>query len=416
MSDSAGQLVEHFFRHESAKLIAVLTRAFGFQRLDLIEDAVQAAMMEAMQAWSAQGVPANPAAWIHRAAKNRVFDALRRDATYQHALTVIGHSTDDQTELVDQWLGEEQIPDSLLRMMFVCCHQALDRKTQIALTLKVMCGFSLEEIGRAVFLSRETVKKRIQRAKRVLVEAQVQIQLPEPDQLIKRLDVVHDVLYLLFNEGYSTSDRVEPIRDDVCEEAVRLCYLLCQSPLATAASKALLALMLFQASRLDSRIDEAGVAVLLEDQDRTRWDQRLISMGQCWLAQSKTDCPTVLHLEAAIAMQHCVAPSVEKTDWKLIATLYGRIQEQTNSPLYALNKAIAIGQSGDLSNALEQLHALEIKPGLANYHLLDCAIARVLEQQGDQEAAVSYYRQALTKNPAPHERELIERRLKQLGV
>ncbi len=358
MTHSTNQLVEHFFRHESANLVAVLTRAFGIRRIDLIEDMVQVAMLEAMHAWKQRGVPDNPAAWIHRVAKNRILDALRREKTHEQAIALSGHSIDDQESIVEEWLEEEHLPDSLLRMIFVCCHPSLERKTQIALTLKTLCGFGVSEIARGLLLPNETVKKRIQRAKNSLATANVRLELPSSDQLTLRLDVVHDVLYLMFNEGYSTSHGTEPIRDDICEEAARLCHLLCESPCSSPATKALLALLLFHAARLDARTDEDGAVILLEDQDRAKWDRRLIGAAQSWLAQSKADQPTTFHLEAAIAMQHCISPSVEATDWGTIVRLYSRLLQLRESPIYALNRAIAVGQAGDTHEAMSLLQSL----------------------------------------------------------
>ncbi len=182
MAESAKQLVEHFFRHESAKVVAVLTRAFGMRRIDLVEDMVQVAMLEAMHAWKQRGIPDNPAGWIHRAAKNRILDALRREKTYEQAIALSGF--DDQESIVDQWLEAERISDSLLRMMFVCCHPSLDRQSQIALTLKTLCGFSVSEIARGLLLPDETVKKRVQRAKKSLASANVRLDLPSDKDLL----------------------------------------------------------------------------------------------------------------------------------------------------------------------------------------------------------------------------------------
>lgn len=416
MAESADQLVEHFFRHQSANLVAVLTRAFGIRRIDLVEDSVQSAMLQAMQAWKHRGPPENPAGWLHRAAKNRILDALRREKTHQQAVALSGHSISDQESLVDEWLREERIADSLLRMMFVCCHPSLDRKTQIALALKTLCGFGIVEISRGLLLPQETVKKRIWRAKRSLAEANVNLELPGDEQLASRLDVVHDVLYLLFNEGYSTASGREPIRDDICEEAARLCHLLCESPCSSPASKALLALLLFHSARLAARTGAAGDVVLLEDQDRSLWDRRLIGAAQCWLAKSKTDRPTVFHFEAAIAMQHCAALSVSATDWRAIVDLYDRLLQLRDSPLYRLNRAVAVGQTGDTPAAMSQLQSLYRHDDLQDYLLLDCAMARLHELEGDVEAAADCYSAALAKNPAPHERQLLQSKLKKLKV
>ncbi len=414
MKPSANQLVEHFFRHESANLVAVLTRAFGMRRLDLVEDMVQVAMLEAMHAWKQRGVPESPTAWIHRAAKNRILDALRREKTYEKAITLSRQSIHHQESTVDSWLAEEDLPDSLLRMMFVCCHPSLKRKTQIALTLKTLCGFGISEIARGLMLKGETVKKRIERAKKSLATANVQLELPSNDQLAERLDVVHEVLYLMFNEGYSTSHGIEPIRDDICEEAARLCHLLCESPCSSPATKALLALLLFHAARLEARTDSEGAVILLEDQDRAKWNRPLIGVAQSWLAQSKTERPTTFHLEAAIAMQHCISPSVPATDWDIIVRLYTRLLQLRESPIYALNRAIALGQAGNLDEAMSQLLSLQNRKDMQNYLLLDCAFARIHELEGNTQDAIDSYLLALSKVSAPHEKTLLERKLRQL--
>ncbi len=419
MKQSTNQLVEHFFRHESANLVAVLTRAFGIRRIDLVEDMVQVAMLEAMHAWKQRGVPENPAAWIHRAAKHRILDTLRREKTHEKALALsrpamAGQSIDDQESLVDKWLEEEQLPDSLLRMMFVCCHPSLERKTQIALTLKTLCGFGVSEIARGLLLPGDTVKKRIWRAKTSLATSNVSLELPSDDLLTQRLDIVHDVLYLMFNEGYSPSSGIEPIRDDICEEAARLCHLLCESPYSSPATKALLALLLFHSARLDARIDQEGAVVLLEDQDRAKWDCRLIGAAQSWLARSTADRPTTFHLEAAIAMQHCKSPSVEATDWDTIVRLYSRLLQLRESPIYALNRAIALGQAGQRREAMAQLQALRGRKDVKNYLLLDCAFARIHELEGNTQEAVDCYLVALSKAVAPHEKELLEKKLRKL--
>ena len=415
MVESVNQLVEHFFRHESANLIAVLTRAFGIRRIDLVEDMVQVAMLEAMHAWKQRGVPENPAAWIHRVAKNRILDTMRREKTHEKAIALSGPSIDDPESIVDQWLEEEHLPDSLLRMIFVCCHPSLERKTQIALTLKTLCGFGISEIARGLLLPNETVKKRIQRAKNSLATANVRLELPNGDQLTLRLDVVHDVLYLMFNEGYSTSHGTEPIRDDICEEAARLCHLLCESPCSSPATKALLALLLFHSARLDARTDREGAVILLEDQDRAKWDRRLIGAAQSWLAQSTADQPTTFHLEAAIAMQHCISPSVEATDWGTIVRLYSRLLQLRESPIYALNRAIAVGQVGDTREAMSQLQSLRHREDMKNYLLLDCAFARIHELEGNTKEAIESYLAALSKAVAPHEKDLLERKLRMLA-
>lgn len=409
------QLVEHFFRHESAKLIAVLTRAFGVHHLDLVEDKVQEALLVAVKAWRQGGTPANPAGWIYRVARNRVLDALRREKIHQRALA-LAHQTEAAIEsLVDEWMSEDQVPDSLLRMIFVCCHPALDRRSQIAMTLKILCGFSISEIARGLLIFPEAAKKRIQRAKATLARLQIRTDLPPPGELRTRLSAVQDVLYLMFNEGYSTSRGHEPLRDDICEEAARLCHLLCEhEDFSTPKTRALLALMLSHAARLEARVDSTGTVVLLGDQDRSRWDHRLIRVAEIWLERSKTSSPSRFHLEAAISLTHCHAASVSETNWQLIVELYGRLLILNPSPLYILNRAIARGEAGDVEVALAELESIRDHPEMRSYFLLDCAVGRLHELGSNNIAAIEAYSAARAAAEAPHERAVLDKKLARL--
>ncbi len=409
------QLVEHFFRHESAKLIAVLARAFGFRHLDLIEDKVQEALLSAVETWGRQGIPSNPAGWIYRVTRNRVLDALRREKIHQRALGWTFQNEEAIESLVDEWISDEQLPDSLLRMIFVCCHPALDRRSQIATTLKILCRFSLSEIARALLISTEAAKKRVQRAKKTLAEKKIQLDLPPTAELQERLAVVHGVLYLLFNEGYSTSQGHEPLRDDICEEAVRLCHLLCeQQPFSTPETRALLALMLAHSARLAARVDNEGAIVLLADQDRSQWDRRLIHAATMWLERSKTNKVSPFHLEAGIALTHCHASSVAETDWPRIVQLYDRLLEIQPSPLYILNRAIARGEAGEVETALAELESIRGQPEMRHYYLLDCAVGRLQELASNHSAARSAYAAALAMTEAPHEKALLNKKLSRL--
>lgn len=407
----APALVEHFFRHESAKLVAVLTRAFGVRYLDLVEDKVQEALLAAMQTWRHRGIPANPSGWIYRVARNRVLDALRRETVHRRAVELAGVNEEGITTLVEEWLREEQVPDSLLRMIFVCCHPSLDRRSQLALTLKILCGFSLAEIARGLLISPEAAKKRVQRAKQSLAREKIRVELPPAAELEARLAAVQEVLYLLFNEGYSTSRGHEPLRDDLCEEAARLCHLLCEhEAFSTPETRALLALMLSHAARLDARVDSDGLVVLLAEQDRSRWDRPLVRQAELWLARSKTETPSRFHLEAAISLTHCRAPSLETTDWPLIVRYYDRLLDLQPSPLYRLNRAVA----GALDTALDELQALREHPDMKGYFLLDSALARLHELRGDLAAAHAAYTAALEASLAPHERALLEKKVSRL--
>lgn len=415
MSDSTSQLVAHFFRHESANVIAVLTRAFGIRRLPMIEDMVQVAMLEAMDSWKHQGIPDRPAAWVHRVATQRIIDELRREQAFLRAVERSGHSVADQQQVVEAWFEDSGLGDSLLRMMFVCCHPLLDRAAQIALTLKTLCGFGVPEVASALLLPEETVRKRIQRARKALADANISVSLPSGEELIGRRVIVHDVLYLMFNEGYSTTRGYAVIRDDVCEEALRLCHLLSCSEVAGAETRALLALLMFQSSRLSARVDSEGLPVLLEDQDRRQWDRALIKKAQATLLSTRCEVPGVLHLEAAIAMQHSLAVSVPDTNWDVISSLYERLLILRPSPLYRLNHAVALGESGRTEEALRILSELRVQQKFRNYPYVACAMARLYVKSGDLEAAIQCYQDVLSSNIADHQRRFVESRLRLTG-
>src|ERR1043166_8597437 len=276
MTSSVAPLVEHFFRHEAGRLVAVLTRIFGRRNFELVEDMVQATLADALQAWRVQ-VPDNPAGWVHRVAKNKILDALRRDAIGARVLAEWAATHPQRDQRLDELFVDAQIEDSQLRMMFASCHPSLARENQVAFTLKTLCGFGNSEIARALLVGEETVKKRLQRARQHLIDQQIALDPPVSEELAARLDAVHQVLYLLFNEGHSASAGDTAIRADLCEEAARLCHLLCTHPrCANPATHALMALMLFHAARLDARLDDRGGLLLMEAQDRSKRDTDLI--------------------------------------------------------------------------------------------------------------------------------------------
>ncbi|MEM7233814.1 MAG: DUF6596 domain-containing protein, partial [Planctomycetota bacterium] len=351
----------------------------------------------------------NPAGWIHRVARHRLVDALRREDIHDRALSFAQQSFESSESLVDEWLSEAELPNSLLRMMFVSCHPELDRASQIAFTLKTLCGFGVLEISRALLLPKETVKKRLQRARQKLSDLRPPLELPAPDELPSRIEGVHEVLYLLFNEGYSTSRGVDPIRDDLCESGARLCHLLCEHGMGSPSTQALLSLMLFHSSRLKSRVDAEGAPILLEDQDRTTWDHRLIAAAELWFyrASREIDTPTTLHLEAAIARHHSRATSVADTDWASIVGIYDRLLSIHPSPVYTLNRAVARSQAGDSGLALSELDELRGHPDMREYGLVDAARGRILEESDRIGEALQCYRSALENATADHEKQFL---------
>jgi RNA polymerase sigma-70 factor (ECF subfamily) len=410
-------LVEHFFRHEAGRLVSVLTRIFGWRHFDLVEDMVQATLLDALDAWRIRGVPDNPSGWVHRVARNKVLDALRRDQIGQRVLGEWAATRPTHEEGLDELFFDTEIEDSQLRMMFACCHPHLARENQLALTLKALCGFSNGEIARALLVDAETVKKRLQRATRDLVDHQIALDPPPAEELPRRLDSVHQVLYLLFNEGYSSSDGESAIRADLCEEAARLCHLLCCHPrFRTPATHALMALMLFHGARLESRLDQQGSVLLLEEQDRTQWDHGLIARAQEFLARSaEGEEISTFHMEAAIAFHHCTARSYAETDWPAILRLYDALIALHRSPVYLLNRAIVLAHIDGPEAGIRALEEAALDAALRHYHPFDATLGELYRRAGDLARARVHFESAREKTTSPFDRELINRRLEQCG-
>jgi RNA polymerase sigma-70 factor (ECF subfamily) len=411
-------LVEHFFRHEAGRLVSVLTRIFGWRNFDLVEDMVQATLLDALQSWSMRGVPDNPSGWVQHIARNKILDALRRDRIGRRALKGWAASRPAPDEQLDLLFLDSEIEDSQLRMIFACCHPRLARENQLALTLKALCGFGNSEIARALLVGEETIKKRLQRATRELIDHGVALDPPPAGELAARLDSVHQVLYLLFNEGYSTSEGETAIRADLCEEAARLCYLLCSHPrCSTPPTHALMALMLFHAARLDARLDGQGSILLLEEQDRSKWDQRLIRRAQEFLEQSAEG--TVIspfHLEAGIAFHHSTAKSWAETDWPAILRLYDALLTIHRSPVYLLNRAIVVAQIEGPQAGIRALDEASQDPALRHYHLFDATLGELYRRAGDLARARRHLQAARQKTSSPCDQELIDRRLSQCAT
>jgi RNA polymerase sigma-70 factor (ECF subfamily) len=411
--EPVGPLVEHFFRHEAGRLVAVLTRFFGWRNFDLVEDMVQATLLDALHAWRVHGVPHNPSGWVHRIAKNKVLDELRRSEIGRRVTRHWAASHPTHGEGIDELFLDSAIEDSQLRMIFACCHPRLARENQVALTLKALCGFGNSEIARALLTGEEAIKKRLQRATRDLVDHQVTLDPPGPGELVGRLDVVHQVLYLLFNEGYSSSVGETPIRADLCEEAARLCYLLCaHEQCSTPATRALMALMLFHAARLDARLNREGSLLLMEEQDRDKWDRRLIGRAQDFLDQAaEGTVVSPYHLEAGIAFYHCSASNYAATNWLAIRRLYDALIAIHRSPVYVLNRAVVIAQIDGPRAGIEALAEVSRDPALKHYHLVDATLGELYRRAGDLNLARRHLEAARRKTGSPFDHEVIDRRL-----
>lgn len=393
-------------------MISVLTRIFGPQNLELAEDVLQESFVAAMDSWSAQGIPDNPAAWLLTSARNRAIDAIRRERTRRTFAQDLEKYLDSEWTLstaVDEAFDEQVIRDDQLRMIFMCCSDTLSPENRITLILKTLCGFSVPAIARALLTTESTINKRLYRTRRGLEG--VDFALPAPEALPAALETVHAVLYLLFNEGYlSTSE--QPISQEMCHEAMALTKLLVDEPtLSNSDTVALLALMCLVVARLESRLDAQGHLIPLDRQDRSRWDRQLINQGLAYLgrtAQMETVRAGRYHLEAAIASRHCDADCFEETDWPSICNLYDRLIEAAPSPLAELNRAVAVSYRDGAAAAIPLVEEIRRAGNLPHTHSVAAVLANLYMRAGSPEPARAFLEEALSRARTEHERQLLE--------
>lgn len=403
--------IDHLFRHHAGQMVAVLVRRFGVGYIDLVEDSVQDALLTAMKRWPYSGVPENQTAWLVQVAKNRMVDRLRRDsrsgpiedAERQHVETA-----DDPARFAGE-LDEDQI-----RMIFACCHPVIPADSRVALTLKIVGGFSVAEIARAYLAGNDAVAKMLTRAKNRLRDAEVEI--PAGSELAERLDSVLRVLYLMFNEGYSASAGPDLIRRDLCFEAIRLVELLLAHPLTSMPKVfALASLFFFQAARLGTRTDAGGDLLLLPQQDRALWDREMLANGLDRFRRAAAgDELSDYHLEAEIASLHALAPSYETTDWPRIIRCYDLLLERTFSPVVALNRVVAVGEMSGPEPALRDLSGLAGNYLMTSFDLFHITRGHFLASAGNRAEAVRAFQRAdeLAGNDAV--RRFIRRRIEML--
>lgn len=414
---SAGEVADHFFRHEGAKVVATLTAHLGTSRLQLAEDVVQEALLRALQTWSYHGVPDNPAAWLTQVAKNLALNILQREQRWNEKQDGIAAEHARWLAAATEDMTHETFADDTLRMMFVCFHPNLASDAQTALALRTLCGFSPAEIAAAFLSSEAAIAKRLVRARQRIRELALPFAVPEPAELSSRLDGVLHTLYLLFNEGYkaSTGDRL--VREDLCHEAIRLLTLVTGHP-ATREPRAyaLLALMLFNTARLRSRTDDAGNLLRLHEQDRATWDQTMIHRGiLCLRHASQGDTLSVYHLEASIAATHCTAADATATDWPRILHLYDQLLALTGSPVTAMNRAVAVARVHGPQAGLDALDGIHHRSVLEGHHLYHAIRGTFTAELGQTAAAITHFRQAEKLAMLPAEREFIARRIEECG-
>jgi RNA polymerase sigma factor (sigma-70 family) len=412
------RLADHLFRHEAGKLVSVLTGIFGIDRLQLAEDVVQEALVRALKTWPYYGIPKNPAAWLTQTAKNLALDLIRREKLF----------SDKQPQIItfiEQWAQEcdpeespgfdSEIKDRRLQLMFACCHPLIPPEAQATLALKTLCGFSPAEIAKAFLTTEAAIAKRLVRARQKIRELRIPFEVPAGAELSLRLESVLQTLYLLFNEGYKASSGDRLVRKDLCDEAIRLALLLAATPAGNQPrTHALLAVMLLNAARLSSRTDAEGNMLRLKEQDRASWDKPMIARGMFHLAQSATgDELTSYHLQAGIAACHAAAADYESTDWPQILSLYDRLVEIDDSPVVALNRAVAIAQVAGPAAGTSAIADIRGRQSLESYYLLYAVLAEFEIQQGHFETAARHLRQAIDLSELKSEQSLLAQRLKE---
>jgi RNA polymerase sigma-70 factor (ECF subfamily) len=396
--------VEEIHRDHYGRILATVIRLVG--DFDRSEEAVQEALAAAVESWPVQGTPQNPVAWLVSTARFKAIDQLRREARQR--------AKQDELERHLRARAEDEAPaeEDRLRLIFTCCHPALAPDAQVALTLRTLCGLTTEEIARAFMVAVPTVAQRVVRAKAKIRDAGIPYVVPADDALPERLDAVMAVVYLVFNEGYAASFGGRLVRGELCGEAIRLGRMLVELMPDQAEAKGLLALMLLHDARRATRVDGEGRLLTLEEQDRSRWDRKLIAEGEALVEHAlRAGVPGPYALQAAIAALHAQAPRAEDTDWAQIAALYGILVRVHAAPVVELNRAVAIAMADGLERGLERLDLLAERGDLERYHLLPAAQADLLRRLGRRSEAATAYRRALALVANEAEKRYLERRL-----
>lgn len=417
MQEGSPALLEHLFRRESGRIVAWLAGLLGSTNLQLAEDAAQEAMLRALDTWPFQGVPEKPEAWLFRTAHNYAISSVRRGSAFECNTDGLVAALEAAVQPVLDLDAEASLRDDELRMVFMCCHPKLAPDAQVALSLKLVCGFSTEEIARIFFSESRTIAQRLVRAKRLIRERKLALTMPSKAQLEQRLNSVLRVIYLMFSGGYAAHSGEELIRADVCLEALRLGQLVAASSMCAPRVDALVALMALQAARLPARTDIAGDLVLLEEQDRALWDEQLIALGFSYFDRSIAGMQvSEWHVQAAIAATYASAANSAEINWVSILEHYDQLLEMTDSPVVALNRAVAVMKVHGAKASLAALQPLAGNDTLQKYHLLPAVRGHVLAALGRMDEAKAAFSAALECECTLPEKRFLERQLEMVSM
>jgi RNA polymerase sigma factor (sigma-70 family) len=401
------ELIPHLFRTEYSKLTSVLSKSFGLQHIEVAEDIVSDTFLLASETWVLKGIPDNPTAWLYTVAKNKTKDYLKRNKLFSEKISSEIKSTSSFAEEVEIDLSEKNINDSQLQMMFALCHPSIPVEAQIGLSLRVLCGFGIDEIADAFLSNKETINKRLFRAKEKLREEKISMEFPAEQQIEMRLQTVLTTLYLLFNEGYYSTSQNVVLRKDFCIEAMRLNLMLTQNTITSKPfTNALLALMCFHASRFDARLNKSGEIILYEEQDTSLWNNELIQQGEYFLnASAQGNQLTKYHLEAAIAYWH-TQKTDDKEKWEAILQLYNKLLQIEYSPAAALNRTYALAKVYGSTKAIHEAEKLNLE----NNHLYYALLAELYSNTNKQKA-IDHLNKAIVKAKTEQDKQVLGKKM-----
>lgn len=413
--DHIDHTLNHLFRQESGKMVAVLIKIFGTENIELAEDVVQDALVKAIETWKFRRIPDNPRAWLYRTAKNKAIDIIRRN---KHSSIIDFSDPEKQlltsgytlTTTMDTYWQEQYIKDDFLGMMYACCHPDTSQENQITFILKVLCGFSTKEVARSFLTSEDTISKRLYRTKEYFRKHRIRPEIPTANEINLRTKTVLSAIYLMFNEGYNSTHADQLIRKDLISQAMFLCRsLLSEKRTQLPEVYALMGLMCFHASRINSRLTEEGRLILLSKQDRTTWDAELIRSGEQYLNQAAFGGElSTYHLEAAIAYQHCCAKQYVDTNWKTILEYYELLLKIANDPIVFLNRCLVILELRGPKEAIAALENVKNDKLLEKYYVYHATLGEIYQRLEDNNTATTYYQKAIQLTQSKQEKQFLK--------